>query len=206
MFNPNQHPAECEKYLGSCLGSPVKFIHASQLTQSTRAAPWRLDVAVNGQEQAYVLQLDARGLEYEYQILKALETSAVPTPRAYGLDLAGEALGVPCFFSAFIAGESLLNPMLAGEPWAEELYLDAVCDLQAITIADLGEAAASVEQESAGDVLEDAWAYFKDHSQPLAEALTKNYRPPNPNFPRYASAMAICGWIISSSGTRNWLG
>lgn len=62
MFDPNQQPAECEKYLGRFLGSPVKFIRASQLTQNTRAAPWRLDVAVNGQEQAYVLQLDARGL------------------------------------------------------------------------------------------------------------------------------------------------
>lgn len=183
MFDPNQHPVECEKYLGRHLANPVKFIRASPLTQSTRAAPWRLDVTVNGQEQAYVLQLDARGLEYEYQILKALETSAVPTPRAYGLDLVGEALGVPCFFSAFIAGESLLNPMLAGEPWAEEVYFEAVCALQAITTADLGAAASSVEQESAEEVLEDAWAYFKDHPQPLAEAAYQKLQATQPEFP-----------------------
>lgn len=35
----------------------------------------------------------------------------------------GEALGVPCFLLDFIEGESLLEPMLAGERWAEELYI-----------------------------------------------------------------------------------
>jgi hypothetical protein len=64
MCDPNQHPVECEKYMGHFLGSPVQFIRASPLTQSTRTAPWRLDVAVNGQEQAYVLQLDARGSDH----------------------------------------------------------------------------------------------------------------------------------------------
>jgi hypothetical protein len=33
----------------------------------------------------------------------------------------------------FIEGESLLGPVLAGERWAEDLYIDTVCALQSIT-------------------------------------------------------------------------
>ena len=77
-----------------------------------------------------MLQLDTRGLEHEYQVLEAVESIAVPTPRAFGLDMQGEALGVPCFFSEFIEGDSLLEPMQAGETWAENLYLDTVCTLK----------------------------------------------------------------------------
>ena len=32
-------------------------------------APWRLDVNVNGAAHSYVLQLDARGIGYEYAVL-----------------------------------------------------------------------------------------------------------------------------------------
>jgi hypothetical protein len=138
MFDPNKHRAECERYLSHFLGCPVNFIQAKMLAQSTREAPWRLDVTVNRIEQFFVLQLDARGLEHEYQVLTAMEAIAIPTPRVYGLDLKGEALGVACFFRDYIAGESLLKPMLAGEAWAETLYLDTVCTLQAVTEADLG--------------------------------------------------------------------
>ena len=183
MFDPNQHPVECEQYIGRFLAGPVKFLRARPLTQSTRIAPWRLDVMVNRQEQAYVLQLDARGLGYEYQILKALEPLAIPTPRVYGLDLAGEALSIPCFFSDFIAGESLLNPMLAGEAWAEDAYLEAVCALQAINPADLGEAFKSTKQESTEDVLEDVQAYFTEHPLPLAETACQKLQATKPEFP-----------------------
>ncbi len=153
------------------LAAPVKILRASQLTQSTRTAPWRLYIAVNRREQAFVLQLDAWGLGYEYQVLKALEPLAIPTPRAYGLDVTGEALGVLCFFSDYIAGESLLKPMLAGETWAEEVYLDAVCALQSVSPADLGEVFTSVKQESPEEILADAWTYFKDYTQPLTQAI-----------------------------------
>jgi hypothetical protein len=89
LFDPNQHTDRCEKYMERYLEAPVKILRTSQLTQSTRTAPWRLDVDVNGQEQTFVLQLGVRGLEYEYQVLKALEPLAFPTPRAYGLDVIG---------------------------------------------------------------------------------------------------------------------
>jgi aminoglycoside phosphotransferase (APT) family kinase protein len=183
MFDPNERPTQCEHYLSRFLGAPVKLIGATQLTQSSRAAPWRLDVAINGLEKAYVLQLDARGLEYEYRVLKAMEATPIPTPHPYGLDLHGEALGVPCFFSEFIEGESLLAPMLAGETWAEAIYLDAVCALQALTATELGEAAQHIEQETAEDVLEDAYAHFQANPHPLAEAMYRTLKSAAPAFP-----------------------
>lgn len=183
MFDPRdaENRAACEKYLSRSLGGTVNLVHISQLTQSTRLAPWKLDVTLDDSARSYVMQLDARGMEYEYRILKAMEKADVPSPRAYGLDLQGEALGVPCFFSDFIAGESLLKPMLAGEPWAEELYFDTVCALHSVTQADLGDL--EVDQESAADILEVAWDYFKENPHPLAEVMYKRLKETQPDLP-----------------------
>ena len=101
MFNPSEHRTQCEKDISRFLESQVDFIRAELMTKSTREAPWRLDVRVNGVPQSYVLQLDPKDMEYEYRILKAVESIPVSTPHVYGLDLQGEALGVACFFSDF---------------------------------------------------------------------------------------------------------
>jgi aminoglycoside phosphotransferase (APT) family kinase protein len=183
MFDPNEHREQCEKYLGRFLEGPVEFVRAGMLTQSTREAPWRLDVKVDGVERAYVLQLDARGMEHEYQVLKAVESIPVPTPRAYGLDLQGDALGVPCFFSDFIPGESLLGPMLAGEAWSEKLYFDTVCALHQVTDDDLGEVAQGLDRTTAEDVLEEAYASLKERSLPLADAVYQELKMKMPTLP-----------------------
>jgi aminoglycoside phosphotransferase (APT) family kinase protein len=183
MFDPNEHVKECELYLSRCLGYPVGLIRAKMLAQSSRQAPWRLDVLANGVEFAYVLQLDERGMEHEYRILKALESIAFPTPGVYGLDIPGEILGVPCFISDFIDGESMLKPMLTGETWAEALYLDSVCSLQAVTRADLGEAGSGLGAETAEEVLENTHAHFEDKPHPLAEAMYKKLKATLPQFP-----------------------
>jgi aminoglycoside phosphotransferase (APT) family kinase protein len=183
MFDPNQDRLACEAYLSSHLGRHVEFIQASQLTQSTRTAPWRLEVMVNGTEQSYVLQLDTRNMHQEFRVLKAMQKTAIPTPRVYGLDLQGLALGEPCFFSDFIAGEPLLALMLAGETWAEQLYIESVCKLQAVTEEDLGGVGQGLERETAADVLEKASAHLKSRSLPLAEAAyqaLKNNMPEPP--------------------------
>ena len=183
MFNPNEHPEKCELYMSRFLGCPVNFIRAEILTQSTRVAPWRLDVKLNGVKRAYVLQLDTRGMEHEYQVLKAVEFIPVSTPRAYGLDLRGEALGVPCFFSDFIEGESLLGPMLAEAAWAEKLYLDTVCTLNAVTEEDLGKIAQELDRTTAEDVIEDAYASLKSRSLPLADAVYRKLKAKMPSLP-----------------------
>jgi aminoglycoside phosphotransferase (APT) family kinase protein len=183
MFDPNEHRAQCEMYLGRFLGCQVDFIQAKMLAKSTREAPWRLDVKVNGVAQSYVLQLDSSDIEHEYQVLKAMESIPVSTPRAYGLDSQGEALGVVCFFSDFIAGESLLGPMQAGGAWAEELYINTVCALQAVTDEDLGDIAHGLKRETAGDVLESAYADLKSKSLPLADAAYRELKARMPALP-----------------------
>jgi aminoglycoside phosphotransferase (APT) family kinase protein len=183
MFDPNDHRLKCERYLSSVLGCPVDLIRVEMLAQSTRQAPWRMDVSVNGIEKSFVLQLDERGLDYEYQILKAMEAIPIPTPGAYDLDLEGKALGVASFIRDYIAGESLLEPMLAGEAWAEQLYLDSVYALQAISEADLGQVIHRMERETANDVLEKANDYFKSKSNPLAERMYEILKATQPACP-----------------------
>jgi aminoglycoside phosphotransferase (APT) family kinase protein len=183
MFDPNEHPRQYEKYLSFHLESKVDFIQAEKLTKSTREAPWRLEVKVNGVPQSFVLQLDIRNIEHEYKVLKVMESIPIPTPRVYGLDLNGKALGVACFFSDFIEGESLLGPMLAGETWAEDLYIDAVCQLLAVTEDQLDSIAHGLKRETAEDVLEEAYAYMKGKSQPLADAAYKELNAKMPKLP-----------------------
>jgi aminoglycoside phosphotransferase (APT) family kinase protein len=140
-------------------------------------------VQVGGSDRSYVLQLDTRGMEHEYRVLKAVEPLPVPAPRPYGLDLQGEALGVPCFFSDFIEGGSLLGPILAGEAWAEKLYLEAVCSLMAVTEEDLGEVAGSLDHANAEVVLEHAYASLRERSLPLAEAAYRKLKSELPVLP-----------------------
>jgi aminoglycoside phosphotransferase (APT) family kinase protein len=181
VFDPNQRRAACERYLRHSLGGAVTLVHASQLAQSTREAPWKLDVTLDGSARSFVLQLDPRGMEHEYRVLEAIEVVGIPAPRAYGLDLQGEALGVPCFFSDFITGESLLGPMLAGEPWAEAVYLDTVCAMHTVTPADLGDL--DLGRESADDVLEATWEYFGEHPHPLATEMYRGLKETQPDLP-----------------------
>jgi aminoglycoside phosphotransferase (APT) family kinase protein len=180
-FNPNEHQAACEAYLSRCLKSPARLTHAERLTKSTREAPWRLDVTVSGVTWQYVLRLDARHGEHEYAILRAMESVPIPTPRAHGWDPKGEALGVPCFLYDFIEGESLLAPMLAGERWAEDLYIDTVCALQAVTREQLPAIADYLrDEETAESFLEAAYQTFEADPHPLAEAVYAKLRKTMP--------------------------
>jgi aminoglycoside phosphotransferase (APT) family kinase protein len=184
-FDPNQERAQVEAYLSRWLGGPVRLVGTRTLEKSTREAPWRLDVEVGGQARAYVLRLESRRIEHEYQVLRGIEPLPIPTPRAYGWDPGGESLGLPCFFYDFVEGESLLPPLLAGEAWAEVLYLETVCALQSVTREQLGPVAELLgEGETAVDVLEDAHAYFQARDpQPLAEAAYARLRETLPGLP-----------------------
>ena len=177
ILNPNDYRKECENYLSRTLHIPVRLIHAEPLAKSTREAPWRLDVDAGGEMQKFVLRLDSRGAEHEHAVLRAMEGVPIPTPRAYGWDPHGEAFGVPCFFCDFIEGESLLAPMLAGEQWAEELYIDTVCALQNVVRAQLSSIEDRLlDEETAEGFLEGAYEYFKTDSHPLADAVYSKLR------------------------------
>jgi len=183
-LNPNDYEAECEKYLRSCLEREVRFIQAEPLPKSTRDALWCLDVEVRGERKRYVLQLNSRRSEHEYAVLRAMELVRIPTPRVYGWDPEGEALGVPCFLRDFIEGESLLQPMLAGERWAEELYIDTVCALQGVTRQQLSVVEDRLAgEETAEGFLEAAYEYFRTDPHPLAEAVHVELRRTMPETP-----------------------
>jgi aminoglycoside phosphotransferase (APT) family kinase protein len=189
-FNPNEHLPQCEAYLSRTLGGRVRLVGAEALTKSTREAPWRLDVERAGERQSYVLRLDSRRIEHEYEMLCAMEAIAIPTPRAYGWDPSGEALGVPCFLQDFVAGESLLGFLLSGEAWAEALYIDTACALQSITREQLPTVAQRLGNgESAADVLQEAHEYFQENPHPLASgayARLQETMPPLPE-PRFSN-------------------
>jgi aminoglycoside phosphotransferase (APT) family kinase protein len=183
-FDPNEQRTRCEQYLGQALGSPVRLVGAQKLPKSTRDAPWRLDVEVEGRARSYVLRLESRNIEHEYEVLRAVASLPVPAPRAYGWDAEGEAMGVRCFFYDFVEGASLLAPLLAGEVWAEDLYIETARALQSITRQQLSPVLHLFgEGESAADVLEDAYAYFQDDPQPLAEAAHARLKETMPALP-----------------------
>jgi aminoglycoside phosphotransferase (APT) family kinase protein len=183
-MNPNEHAARCEQYLRRYLGSPVRLLRAEMLQRSTREAPWRLDVDLGGTTRSYVLRLDSRNIEHEYEVLRAVEPLSIPAPRAYGWDPEGQALGVACFFYDFVEGESLLGPLLAGEPWAEELYVETACDLQSITREQLPSMSHRFgDGETADDVLEDAYNHFHANPEPLADAAYARLKGNIPPLP-----------------------
>jgi aminoglycoside phosphotransferase (APT) family kinase protein len=183
-FHPDDHQRQVERYLGQFLGESVRLLRAQQLAQSTRDAPWRLDVDVEGHTRSFVLRLESRRIEHEYRVLRAIESIPVPAPRAYGWDPSGEALGVRCFFYDFVEGESLLGHMLASEMWADELYINTACALQSVTsdqlhaVSDL-----MAEGETAADVLDDAYAYFQSDPHPLADAAYARLKETQPVLP-----------------------
>ncbi len=98
MFDPNEHRAEIEKYLGHYLECQVGFIRAKKLTKSTREAPWQLDVEVNGAAQSYVLQLDPKNIAHEYQILKGDGDDTDSHAMGIRIGFAGRSIGSYLFF------------------------------------------------------------------------------------------------------------
>ena len=107
LFNPNEHQAECEVYLSRTRKRQVRFVHAELLTKRTRDAPWRLDAEGSGGIRRYVLRLEIRRSEHEYEVLRARVSVPIPTPQVYGWHPAGKAFGVLCFLSDFVEGETL---------------------------------------------------------------------------------------------------
>ncbi|MEW5869694.1 MAG: phosphotransferase [Chloroflexota bacterium] len=183
MQNIDLHQ-RCQDYLQRSLGTNLRILHAEPLTQSSRLAPWRLDAEVEGEKRSYVLRLGGEGCHHEYEFLRAMQSLPIPTPRVYDWDAEGTALGVPCLLSDYIFGDSLLAPVLAGEAWAEDLYLDAVCQLQSITLEQLAPVADLLADcQSAADVLEYANEYFQENSHPIAEKAYARLRATMPKLP-----------------------
>jgi aminoglycoside phosphotransferase (APT) family kinase protein len=183
MFDPYKNRRNIEKYLMKHLGCQIRFVQATMLSNSSREAPWKLVVETDGTLRSYVLQLDQKSMTYEYQILKAMGQISIPTPQAYGLDLAGNEIGIPCFFSDFIEGKTLLDPLMSGELWAEALYINAVCELQSVTEDKFGSLSKILKRETAEDVLEDSYSALKQKSLPVVDRAYKELKRTMPDLP-----------------------
>jgi aminoglycoside phosphotransferase (APT) family kinase protein len=183
-FDPKANEQRIEAYVGRALQGCARLVRALPLQKSSRDAPWMLDVEVDGEPRALVLRLDSRRIEHEFHVLRAMEALPIPTPRVYGWDPVGRALGQPCFLQDFVDGESLLGALLSGEPWAEALYIDTACEIQSITLEQLPTVADRLGRaESAADVLEDAYAYFRENPRPLADAAYTRLCAAMPRLP-----------------------
>lgn len=181
--DPTEHSEAYRKYFSEGLAGQVEILNAAALDESSRAAPWRFDLLVDGRPHSVVLRLDARTSEKEYQILEEVSKFPIPTPGVYGLDREGRFLGEPCFFMDFIEGEPLLDGLLAGAVWAEDLYIDAVMRLISPPEDLLAALPEWLEKESAKDVLESAQQKLKSQSDDLAERVYLKLQASMPDLP-----------------------
>ena len=183
-FNISENTVKIETYLSKYLEQAVKLTGFERLPQSTREAPWKLNVSFDEKNKSYVLYLNQRRAEHDYTVLRAMEKISIPTPRAYGWEPAGITLGIPCFFTDFIEGESLLKSMLAREKWAEDLYVDTVCRLQAVKRSELSDIDDLLSKgESALDIFKKGHTYFSEKPNPLAEEVYEVMKKSMPPFP-----------------------
>ncbi len=183
-YDPLKDKTRCEKYLSWALNATVKLNGATTLTKSTRNAPIKLDVEINNQHKSFVLRYDSKNSEHEYNILKAMEEISLNTPHVYGWEPQGGILDRPCFLIEFIEGESLLKYLKQKEKWAEDLFIDTSIRLQSIKLEKLPLVADKIKVgESALDVLETAYNYFKENPDPLAEEVYQALKSDLPPFP-----------------------
>lgn len=183
MLDPKENREVYQKYFSDALGVPVEILRAEALEESTRQAPWRFDLRVGGDDRSFVLRLDERSSAGEYRIMKAVEKLPVPAPKVYGLEESGELFGLPCFFMDFVTGESLLKPMLAGESWAEDLYIESALRLQNIPEELLGEVRALVDSNTAEDELDSAHTKLAKFDDPVSEEVYRRLKDSLPELP-----------------------
>ncbi len=154
--------------LSDVLGEKIQILSLTPLPQSTRAAPWRVDVQAKGQVRSFVLrQTEPDSLEFA--VLQVLASHVLPTPTAWINDVDGTLFGYPAIVTDFVAGESLLPAIRAGAEWAVDRYLDSVCLLQSISPDELGPLAERLPTVTAHSELLQARAYFDEHPDPLAD-------------------------------------
>ena len=54
MLNPEKHILTYQKYFSNAMGTEVQILKAEALHKSTREAPWRFDLLVDGMEKSFV--------------------------------------------------------------------------------------------------------------------------------------------------------
>lgn len=170
--------------LSRILQTSIRTIEATPLGESSRETPWRVDLKTSAGDKTVLVRLGKSCSYNEAVALSAMEEHPLPSPSLLFWDPEGKDLGIPLFVSAFIHGAPLLDAMKANEPWADALYIDTVCAMQAIAPEDLppGTAALLDGGLSALDVLESAYGMFRKPN-PLADAAYRRLKETCPALP-----------------------
>lgn len=156
-------PGDLARVLGTVLGTSVRSVRATRLGESTRETPWRIDLETGDGPRTVLARLGESCSKNEAIALRAMKSHSLPSPALLHWDPDGVDLGIPLFVSTFIEGDPLFAAMKANESWADALYIDTVCAIQAITPDDLpvGSVAQLDGGESVLDVLEAAYAMYE---------------------------------------------
>ena len=184
-FHSPDQKAILQTYVSRSLGKSMQLVSAEQFAASTRSAPWHVIVESRSAQQHFVLRLGADFESHEIGVLRAMaKIPEIPTPKIYDWEPDGRTFGAPCFLCDFVDGDSLLQPMLAGEKWAVDLYLRTVLNLNAISRERLQELGCRLpEGETVLNELENAQQFFVKHPSALTEKIYKQLSNQPPDFP-----------------------
>jgi aminoglycoside phosphotransferase (APT) family kinase protein len=176
-----------EGVLAEVADGPARLVDAVALGASSRPTPWRIDVDVAGRRDVYLLRFGQSVSRTEVVALRAMSDHPLPTPRVLLWDESDTPLGTPVFVSEFVDGSSLLPPMIAGDAWAIDLYVDTACKLQAISAGDLPTEFLEVlgAAESARDVIDAAYRRFSEPT-PLHKTAYRRLIDTQPLLPAIA--------------------
>lgn len=149
-----------EKYLSDSLGRPVRLVEANPMREGFRNRLWRVDISRMGSLTTVILRTERcrreqivdeaypHDIPLEFETLKQLRRISLPVPEVWGLDDSGVILGAPCFLMEFIQGVTVRDALGSGDGGAEDIFLEAVCCLQAVTRQQLGPVAGKLGQGS----------------------------------------------------------
>lgn len=173
-----------QRLLSDCFGEPVVLASITELGESSRETPWRVDFERKGRVESALLRYGKGCSRNEVMALWAMESTSIPAPRVLLWDEAGDALGIPVFLSEFINGEPLLPAMKRQETWAIDLYLDTACEVQDIQEGDLPQGTADTLEvgESATDVLNAAYEMIETKDALVVSAYQR-LREMQPDLP-----------------------
>ena len=139
-----------EKYLSDSLRKSVELVDAMPMPGGFRNRLWRLDIRGRDSLTTVVLRTERVRREplvdeayphdiwLEFETLRQLRRIGLPVPEVWGLDETGTALGIPCFLMEFVPGVPLQGALRSGDSGVEDIFLEAVCTLQAVTREELG--------------------------------------------------------------------
>jgi len=139
-----------QEYLSDSFDKDVKLVGAAPMPGGFRNRLWRLDIAGMGSITVVVLRTQRASREplvdevyphnigLEFETLQVVRCIGLLVPEVWGLDEAGTRVGIPCFLMEFIQGVDLGETLRSGDHDSDELFLDAVCAMQAVTRDQLG--------------------------------------------------------------------